>query len=305
MCPYRKQDVLIHSDDAGATESVTRDIVSAWTSGVLDGFSILANGQATDMLATGLANNAHRPARLSAHLNLSEGSSSAPPSELPQLTDEEGCLKHTFFSLHISLLFSTGARRKSILHQIEREWRAQIQAILRVSGTRKISAIDGHIHVHMLPWTFAIACKLAREFGIEEIRISREPFFINSLRDLFLPYYLVNIIKHLVLNTCSLFAIKIARSFGMKYPSRIVGVLYSGHMTAARALCGIDKIRDNGRIELVFHVGQALAAEKSRWVNRESIADFYLSDLRSVELFEATQLRNILLSGNSGECAPP
>lgn len=298
MPPSRKQDVLIHSDDAGATESVTCNILSAWTSGVLDGFSILANGQANDMLAAALASNADRPARLSLHLNLSEGGSTLPPSELPLLTDDEGYLKHAFFSLLISLLFSTASRRKSILHQIEIEWRAQLQSVLRICGDRKISSIDGHIHVHMLPWTFAIACRLATEFGIEEIRISREPFFINSLRDLFSPYYLVNIIKHIVLNTCSFFAVNIARSSGMRYPPWIVGVLYSGRMTSERALCGMNKIRDNGRIEVLFHVGRALAGERGRWVNRESIAEFYLSDLRSVELIEAARLRNVLSPKN-------
>jgi hypothetical protein len=92
-----------------------------------------------------------------------------------------------------------------------------------------------------------------------------------------------------------------ARAYGMKYPPWIVGVLYSGHMTSARALCGIDKIRDNGRIEVVFHVGRALEEERSRWVNREFIADFYLSELRSVELFEATQLRKILVTSAQSE----
>lgn len=297
MLACLKNDVVIHSDDAGATESVTRSIISAWTSGVLDGFSILANGQAVGFLADALVSNSDRAVRLCVHLNLSEGYSTLPHSELLCLTDAKGELKHTFFSLLRSLVFSTNSVRKSILVQIEREWRAQIQAVLRIADNRKINALDSHIHVHMLPWTFEIACKLAKEFGIEEIRISREPFFINNFRDLFMPYYLLNVIKHVVLNTCSFFAVRFAESNGVKYPSWIIGVLYSGHMTHARALSGIRKIQDNSKIELLFHVGQAINEERSRWGDKKNIADFYLSDLRSVELYEAGLVRKKIIHG--------
>lgn len=292
MRQYQKKDIVIHSDDAGATESVTRSIISAWTSGVLDGFSILSNGQATDLITAALASNADRTVRLCAHLNLSEGGSMLPPSESFSLTNAEGNLKHTFFSLLIALLFSTKPTRKTILNQIESEWRVQIQAVRCIAGNRKINALDSHIHVHMLPWTFKIACKLANEFGIKEVRVSREPFFIKNVHDLFMPYYVVNVIKHVVLNTCSFFAVRFAKSFGVEYPAWIIGVLYSGHMTRARALCGIRRIRDNSKIELVFHVGQARNEERSRWGNKKNIADFYLSEQRSVELYEAGLVRN-------------
>ena len=64
-----------------------------------------------------------------------------------------------------------------ILDEVEEEWDAQIQKA-RDAGIRP-THLDGHKHVHMLPGLFEIALRLAKQHGIEAIRVSLEE---SSLR---------------------------------------------------------------------------------------------------------------------------
>src|ERR1035437_1864546 len=143
--------------------------------GYLDGFSVMANGEAWQPTKEALVKEATRPARLIAHLNLSEGPSSATPSQVPLLVDDEGNLKHGFGSLAALWLKGSDGLRQALLMQVEQEWRAQICRVSEMVAPRVVNGVDGHVHVHMLPFLFPIAARLAHEAGIPVIRVSREP----------------------------------------------------------------------------------------------------------------------------------
>jgi hypothetical protein len=264
--------------------------LEAWRSGHLNGFSIIANGDATGMIPAGLADSAELPVRLAVHFNLTEGYSSAPATEVPLLVDASGELRNTFGSLFVAALFSPLSKRRELFRQITIECTAQIVAVRSLCGTRAITAIDGHNHIHMIPGIFAAVAQSARDAGIPEIRISSEPFYMEKpWRDWQRLFWWKNLIKHLLLRILSVKARLVAQRVGLRWPDAIIGVLYSGRMSAARALRGIKAAEGATEIEIVFHIGRSHATEASRW-RRSAYAVFHLSEWRDIEYVEIGQL---------------
>jgi len=282
--------VILHSDDMGITLHSTGRILEAWRLGHLDGFSIIANGDATAMIPVGLADAAELPVRLAVHFNLTEGCSSAPANEVPLLADANGELRNTFGSLFVAALFSPPSKRRELFRQIAIECAAQIVAVQAFCGKRSITAIDGHNHIHMIPGVFAAVAQSASDVGIPEIRISFEPFFMEKpWRDWQKPFWWKNLIKHLLLRILSVNARVVARRLGLHGPDAIIGVLYSGRMSAERALCGIKAIAGANEIEIVFHIGRSHATEATRW-RHSAYTAFHLSEWRDFERAEIGQL---------------
>ena len=286
-------DIIFLSDDLAATAHVSQRILSAWKEGWLDGFSIIANGEAWDLVRESL-NATQKPARISVHLNLCEGPPLAASRETSLITDANGMLNLTFGGLILARLTWSGERFSTLLTQIEREWREQIQFVKKSCAPREIAAVDGHLHLHMLPFLFPIAARLARENGIREIRISQEVFLLSSRQsETVRPFFAMNLIKRTVLQICSRFALPVARREGLLYPDSLVGILYTHHMTSSSAQAGILAARKRGarRIEVLFHVGRAEPREKARWNSAPSIGRDYMASGRDQEWLELKKLR--------------
>jgi predicted glycoside hydrolase/deacetylase ChbG (UPF0249 family) len=285
-------NVMVVSDDAGATAAMTDRILSAWQAGWLDGFSIITNGAACDRLSAALRADPARPARLAAHLNLSEGKPDAPLADVGMLVNDGGVLRHSFGSLLWTWLRSGPAVRRALVQQVETEWRAQIARAKALCAPRPITAVDGHIHVHMLPFLFPIALRLAEEAGVPEIRVSREPSFVSARAGDLGARVLPNVIKHVLLRALSVPAERRLR--GSRVSSgAIVGVLYSGLMSEAAAAAGIRAARRSGApaVEVVFHVGRAAEAETGRWAHTPGAIPFFVSPLRDAEYDAVRKLR--------------
>jgi chitin disaccharide deacetylase len=282
--------VIRHSDDLGITLHSTSRILEAWRSGNLNGFSIIANGDATGMILAGLADSAELPVRLSVHFNLTEGHSSAPAAKVPLLVDASGEFRNTFGSLFLAALFSPPSKRRELFRQITIECTAQVAAVQSLCGTRAITVIDSHNHIHMIPGVFAAVAQSARNAGIPEIRISSEPFYMEDpWRDWQRLFWWKNLIKHLVLRILSVKARQVARRFGLHWPDAVIGLLYSGRMSAARALRGIKAADGVTEIEIIFHIGRSHVTEASRW-RRSAYTAFHLSEWRDIEYVEIGQL---------------
>lgn len=289
-------NILLHSDDLGATESVSQGILDRWRNGYLDGFSVMANGEAGQTCQTALRAEAGRPARIVVHLNLSEGPSTLPASEIPLLVNTQGKLQHGYGSLLKLWYFGGKTQRDELLRQVAAEWQAQIERVRNIVAPRPLTAVDGHVHIHMLPFLFPVAAQLARENGIPAIRISQEPFYFAGWRDLFSSAFGINLLKHLILRVYARSARPAAQKNGLTHPERIIGLLYSGRMSQQAVLAGIHAAQSLGTqsLEVVMHVGRADKRECSRWTNQPSYAAFNLSPLRDLEFREVALLHEEL-----------
>lgn len=274
----------LHADDLGATISVNRGIMIAWEKGGVDGASVLANGDALDAAAAEVNRHPERRLRLVAHLNLSEARCVATDSDVHLLINRDGHLQWGFLGLWLLWTRSNASARQHLLDQITIEWRAQISKIQRAFAPRNIDALDGHIHIHMLPFTFPIAVNLAKEFGIGQIRISRELRHF-SLRDSFRFGCLANVVKHQLLRILAGPARKLAAETGLSSPDAVAGLLYSGRMSKTAIATAASASRRNGHgwLEVICHPGRATPEEQLQWVGKSGPGGFFLSADRDFE----------------------
>jgi hopanoid biosynthesis associated protein HpnK len=164
------RNLIVNADDLGWTAGVNRGIAEAHRNGIVTSASLLANGVA---FAGGVELARGNP-RLSVgvHLNLSDGVPVAGREAVPSLVGETGDLVGGPESWLLKI-----AMRGLVAGEVEKEWGAQIRKV-RDAGVR-VTHLDGHKHVHMLPGLFEIALRLAKRNGIGAIRVSHEA---SSLR---------------------------------------------------------------------------------------------------------------------------
>jgi hopanoid biosynthesis associated protein HpnK len=161
----RARNLIVNADDLGWTPGVNRGIAEAHRNGIVTSTSLLANGSA---FADGVRVAQALPSLgVGVHLNLSDGLPIERPDRVPSLLGPEG----EFLGGPQRLLARIVGRRLS-LAEAELEWDAQIRKV-RELGIR-ITHLDGHKHVHMLPGLFRLAVKLAKRHHIGAIRVSHE-----------------------------------------------------------------------------------------------------------------------------------
>lgn len=286
--------IFLHADDVGSTRTATERNLAALESGLLNSFSIIANGNGCDLLSRKLTNSLDRNVRIAVHLNLTEGRALSRRDEIPLLTDSEGYLKCAFTGLLIKWLLGPSSLKKSLLEQIEKEWRAQILQAKNLCAPHALDAIDSHIHIHMLPFLFPIAARLAAEQKISEIRISSEVFHLSHhLRENISRHFFINLIKHVVLRICSMSAKKIANGYSLRSPETVLGILFSGRMTCESVEAGIRAAQKKRMqsVEVIFHIGRADNAEIGYWKGSPAYAIFPLSEARDREYNELMGLK--------------
>lgn len=286
--------IIRHSDDLGITAQSTKQILEAWQKGYLDGFSIIANSENCEQISTALQENKECRARIAIHFNLSDGYPSAPTSEVPLLVDGNGKLKYSFCSLLLTLWFTTPSKKQELYRQITRECLTQIQTVQTICHPRVASVIDSHNYIHMIPSIFSIVAKCALDAGISEIRIADEPFFIECVwQDLVSKFWWINLCKHFILKFFSIKARRCIQETPLQAPDTFIGILYSGRMSANRALCGIKAKKNANQVEVLFHIGRSCKTETIRG-HRSSSAAFHLSHWRDKEKYELELLTAFL-----------
>jgi len=164
------RNLIVNADDLGWTQGVNRGIAEAHRNGIVTSTSLLANGCAFE---EGVQSALQSPRLgVGVHLNLSDGKPLAPARQVKSLLDENG----NFSGGPETLLFRLAAKSLDA-REVELEWNAQIEKV-RAAGIRP-THLDGHKHVQMLPGLFAVALRLAKNHGIEAVRVSHEA---SSLR---------------------------------------------------------------------------------------------------------------------------
>ncbi|HTZ32885.1 MAG TPA: ChbG/HpnK family deacetylase [Methylomirabilota bacterium] len=165
------KNLIVNADDLGWTEGVNRGIAEAHRKGLVTSTSLLANGRAFES-ALEVA-RANPELGIGVHLNLSDGSPTAPAHTVHGLLNSAGNLEGGPESWLLRI-----AGRSLPLDEVEREWDAQIRKV-REAGIEP-SHLDGHKHVQMLPGLFEVALRLAKKHGIRAIRISHEESKLRS-----------------------------------------------------------------------------------------------------------------------------
>ena len=146
-----RRQLIVTADDVGLHRGMTEGAIRAHREGIVTACSVVASGAAFDDAVARLRDVPSL--EVGVHLALVEERS---------LTGMFMPGKYTAF-VPLYLL------RALAISDIERELRAQIERVL-ASGLR-VTHLNGHQHLHLLPRIFAVVARLAREYGIGYVRI--------------------------------------------------------------------------------------------------------------------------------------
>ena len=168
---------ILNADDFGMSEAYNRAVLEGYEFGILKSTSLTANGEAFEEACKKVI-PACPDLGVGIHLNIIEGKALCP--DLDQLTDNQGNFNNSFGAL---LLKSLNPNNKAFMEQIEKEFRAQIE---KVMSRTKVTHIDSHVHTHSIPKIFELTAKLAKEYGIKQIRTQFEkPYLMPDASRIF------------------------------------------------------------------------------------------------------------------------
>jgi hopanoid biosynthesis associated protein HpnK len=158
--------LIVTADDFGLTVRVNEAIATAHREGIVTTASLMVNAPAFEPAVEIARNNPNLDIGL--HLNLTEGRPVSDPATIPSIADASGGFLYRH-PLRLARALATGKVRR---FDLEREIRAQIEKA--VASELWITHIDGHKHVHVMPAVLGIISKVAPEYGIHGIRLTRE-----------------------------------------------------------------------------------------------------------------------------------
>jgi hopanoid biosynthesis associated protein HpnK len=150
--------LIVTADDFGLTRGVNAAVVFAHREGIVTAASLMANGQAFES-AVALA-KANPGLDVGLHLNLTEGRPASDPSDVPSLATSRGFRYNHPLSLAIAIVQSRVRPA-----DLEREIRSQCERVLN-SGLR-ISHVDGHKHVQVIPVVLRLLGTVLPDYGVK------------------------------------------------------------------------------------------------------------------------------------------
>lgn len=204
----------------------------------------MANGEGFEE-AVRIAKETSDFANLGIHLNIIEGKSLIFNSK-SAVTDENGCYNLSF----VDMLLKSG--NKEFLDTVEKEFRSQIEKVLATG--LKPCRLNSHVHTHAIPNIFELTCKLAKEYGIKDVRTQSEiPYTTGQFRRHLNVKYLMNIIKNVLLNFLNLKNKSTIKKYDLTTTDYFIGVLYTGNMDEKTIISGIKRLPENCTAEIILH----------------------------------------------------
>lgn len=274
--------LTVSADDLGLSKESTDTILKCVDAGVVTSVSILPNGPAFEYAVAELTRRSKRPA-VCAHVNLTEGRPLSNVHEVPLLVRANGTFIGTG-KLALTYVWGSRKKRAQLRAQISRELLLQMTRVVNANLTLDGLWVDGHQHVHMLPFVFDELARLKEKVSIVHIRIPNEPFHVH------LPfrYSFRHLLSHVliggyVLAFLGIYARRVASVRGIATNDWFVGVRYSGHMTHRPAESGLRAVvaeSAGGETEVLFHPGIMDEAEPLEWSGN---CEWYASSWRAKE----------------------
>jgi hypothetical protein len=279
----------VHADDLGASRGVTDGIVRCIDAGPVESTSIIANGPAFDYAVEALRERPH--VQVSVHLNLVEGRPLRPASELDLLVDGDGFFRHQLLSLWLTQVRATAATRARLEAQVRAELTAQVERVREAVGRDVRVRLDSHQHLHHIPFVFDIVTGLGQGVSGGQIRLMREPFFVDVKG--WRRHTISGVGKHLLLKSLAARHGGGATDHGLAADDWVVGALLTGRMSPTGVEAALRRIQAvsgaDASVELLFHPGGAVAGEEWIWAPHPAFRAYYFSPWRQ---FESVRLRS-------------
>lgn len=236
-----KKKFILNADDFGLSQAHNQAVLEGYINGFLTSASLCANGAAYDNAVHDILPDCPNLG-IAAHLNIMEGK---PLTHCPMLTNIDG----EFNSSYLYLI--SNSRKEKFLNQVENEFRAQIEKIIK---DVQIDHLDSHVHTHAIPGIFEIVCKLAKEYGIKYVRTQfEELYFIPKLSKHLNFSYPLNLVKIALLQYYTRINRRVLKNYGLKTNDYLIGVGYTGMMDSDAISYGLEGFDEDCIIEALIH----------------------------------------------------
>ena len=169
-----RRRLIINADDFGRSHSINEAVARAHQQGVLTSASLMINGPACAEAVELARQNPRLGVGL--HLTLVCGVSTLPPERIPGLVNEQG----EFSANPVCTGFAYFARR-NLWPQLRREIAAQFEKFK--STGLPLDHVNGHLNLHLHPVILRLILENAPRFGVRNLRLTRDPFWLNLRLD--------------------------------------------------------------------------------------------------------------------------
>lgn len=162
--------LIVNADDFGRSHSINEAVIRAHREGILTTASLMVN-EPSCAEAVELARQNPRLG-VGLHLTLLMGHSALPQREIPGLVNAAEEFLNDPVKVGMKYFFQRG-----LGEQLRKEIHAQF-ARFRATGL-PLDHVNGHLHLHLHPAVFGILMEDADALGIERMRLTRDPFWID------------------------------------------------------------------------------------------------------------------------------
>jgi len=209
----------VNADDFGRSDAINEAVIRAHREGVLTTTSLMVNEPACAR-AVALARE-HPRLGVGLHLTFLCGHPALPREKIPGLLNEKGEFTSNPASAGFRYFFNRRLRE-----QLRGEIHAQFEKF-HATGL-PLDHVNGHLHLHLHPTIFRILMEDARKLGMERLRLTFDPFWLNlRLASGHLGYRLVHAI---VFHSLAAHARPVLQRRGFAHTSRVFGLLQNAHV---------------------------------------------------------------------------
>ena len=235
--------LIVNADDFGLHSAVNAGIIDGHRTGIITSTSLLARGEAfTEAVSMAKENP---KLGIGIHIALVGGLKPVcDPTEVPSLVTPEGILPESYIDF-IKRIYSG----KINYNELRKEINAQMAKIIE-SGL-KVTHVDGHQHMHVLPTVLPIVIEQAKSFGINAIRVPDElTGFMNYI------YSPSRFLGKVGLSTVAANARPTVRNNNMLTTQYFWGMVNGGNIDQKSLMGILKKVNHNsGTHELMVHPG--------------------------------------------------
>ena len=240
--------LIVNADDFGLTDGVCRAIIHAHRDGIVTSTSALAVGPAFK----GNASMLDDVPELGVGVHLAAVGEDAPllsAREIPTLVDAAGRLP-----LSWRQFLPRMALRRIDPDDLEREFNAQIECVRSSVGAARVTHLDTHQHLHLWPRIDALVCRLAQEWHVPGVRVTRS---------------VGRSVKGRMVNVFGGRLDRRARTMGLVVPGVFAGFDEAGGVTVGKLVDVIEQLGSTGEstAEIGVHPGEHgdAALDRYQW----------------------------------------
>jgi hopanoid biosynthesis associated protein HpnK len=233
--------LIVNADDFGRSSSINQAVIRAHREGILTTASLMVNEPACAE-AVGMARDNPRLG-VGLHLTLICGHAALPADKIPDLVNPGGEFTNNPARAGFRYFF-----QRSLREQLRAEIHAQFQKF-RATGLT-LDHVNGHLHLHLHPTVFSILMQDASQLGIERLRLTFDPLWLNlRLASGHLAYRLLHV---LIFHPLSARSRPVLHRRGFRHTQAVFGLLQNARVDEAYVLNLLPRLPP-GDSELYSH----------------------------------------------------